>query len=140
VLLMVAAANVAVSDTAPPAQKIEPVLVNTKEAMTRTPGDYPAEALDKGIGGYVLVQFTLPDDGHPTQSVVVMSEPKGVFENVALAKVQTMQFALPEQWVAEHPNRRHELVFIYYVWGASWPEVPPFDGRAITLIGRRGDP
>ncbi|MBL8200928.1 MAG: TonB family protein [Chromatiales bacterium] len=118
-------------------KKAEPILLTTPEAMMRRPGDYPAEAQANGIGGYVLLQFTLPDDGRPSRPVVVMSEPKGVFEEAALAKLQFLAFEVPSQWLIEHPNRRHELVFMYYVWGSTPPEVPDFDLRAIAVIGRK---
>lgn len=150
-LLSIWAANSPGEDVGPPprsslgakaagseSEKLEPVLVNTQEVMRRIPNDYPPDALEKGIGGYVLVQFSLPDDGRPRQPVVVMSEPKGVFEGVALERLQIMQFTVPAAWVAKNQNRRHELVFMYYVWGEKLADVPAFRTEAIMTIGRKG--
>lgn len=120
--------------------KAEPGLLNTQEVMRRMPLDYPPDALEKGIGGYVLVQFSLPDDGRPQRPVVVMSDPKGVFESAALERLRIMQFTVPAEWVAEHPNRRHELVLMYHVWGTKPRESPGFNARAILTIGRKERP
>ena len=53
---------------------------------------YPRSAFEQGIGGYVVVEFTVGKDGHvPADGIkVVSAEPKGVFDKVA--SEATVQF------------------------------------------------
>ena len=85
---------------------------------------YPPEARDRGVAGFVLVQFYLPDDGKPVRPVAVLSEPVGLFEPSALEHLSKIRFSVPPEWVAAHPNRIVEVAFLYQVYGS--PDRPRY--------------
>ena len=45
---------------------------------------YPERALQRGIEGHVLMEFTVTEDGSVTNQNVLESEPAGIFDRVAL--------------------------------------------------------
>jgi protein TonB len=55
---------------------------------------YPLEAVERGIQGWVCVEYSLAADGAVTDAKVVASAPQGVFEGAALAEVRQWQFEL----------------------------------------------
>lgn len=48
---------------------------------------YPPDARAKGTEGFVVVQFTVSETGEPTDTMVLLAEPLGVFEEAALQAV-----------------------------------------------------
>jgi protein TonB len=53
-----------------------------------TPGPtYPATALRQGLGGWVEVEYTVDERGATTDVTVVAAEPRGVFDEAAVAAV-----------------------------------------------------
>ena len=46
---------------------------------------YPTRALERGIEGYVLLEFTVTDAGIAIDPTVVESDPTGIFDRAALA-------------------------------------------------------
>ena len=53
---------------------------------------YPRSALNKGIEGWVLVEFTIGTAGQVKDPVIVKSEPPGVFDESALSAVKRFRF------------------------------------------------
>ncbi|MGF1606236.1 MAG: energy transducer TonB [Rhodothalassiaceae bacterium] len=53
---------------------------------------YPAQAYAEGLEGYVLLEFTISEDGVPTEIKVVQSEPRGVFDAAAIAAVEQWRY------------------------------------------------
>ena len=45
---------------------------------------YPRRALQRGIEGYVIVEFTVTKQGSVRDPVVVEAQPQGIFERAAL--------------------------------------------------------
>jgi TonB family protein len=94
-----------------------------KNEVMRYPLQYPPSARRKGIGGYVMVQFVLPDNGFPTEIVVVLSEPSGFFEDSCVAYARRLHFDVPAVWVEKYPGRRLEIACVYEVIGSPKPPV-----------------
>jgi TonB family protein len=58
---------------------------------------YPAVAADNNVQGYVIVEFMLQPDGHPTQPTIAESSPAHIFDSSAIdavmgAKYDTSKF------------------------------------------------
>ena len=53
---------------------------------------YPAAAKDAGLEGFVLVEFTVAEDGAATAAQVLAAQPAGVFDQAALAAVQMFRY------------------------------------------------
>ena len=93
----------------------EETSVNQNEA-TRIRADspiYPARALERGIEGYVVLEFTLGETGSIIDPVVAESEPSGIFEQAALEALNNLRFR--PRMVAEVPvateSIRHRIDF-----------------------------
>lgn len=99
---------------------------------------YPAAAENKGTGGYVIVQFNLPEDGRPTQPVVVAADPKGVFDASCIATVKQLHYTnIPATWVAKNPGRRNEFACVYEVHGSSQPpKLQHFPGMQNVMVSK----
>ncbi len=77
----------------PPADST-PNIVHFREMLPQrliTP-PYPEEALEQGIEGYVIVKFTVTDQGVVQDIVIDESEPPGVFDAEALRAAQRLRF------------------------------------------------
>lgn len=59
----------------------------------RTPIEYPKAARKAGIRGYVLFNLLIDQSGNVAKVKMLESQPEGVFDEVALASVQTWKFA-----------------------------------------------
>lgn len=55
--------------------------------LVRVPPDYPQRALNRGIEGWVIVQFTITGTGTVKDAVVVESQPKGIFDDAAIKAI-----------------------------------------------------
>jgi len=60
--------------------------------LVRIEPDYPARAAQKGIEGFVVVQFTITPAGTVKDPRVIQSEPNGVFDASALAAVSRWKY------------------------------------------------
>lgn len=73
---------------------------------------YPQSAVNRGIEGYVLVQFTIDTLGRVTDVEVLESSPRGVFERAAVQAVE--RFRYKPRVVNGQPTPvsiRHRLTF-----------------------------
>lgn len=77
-----------VEEAAPELPKIIPAKI-----ISRSPPRYPNKALNRGIEGWVEVQFTIDVGGLPTEASVVSAEPSGMFETAALRAVKKWRFS-----------------------------------------------
>jgi len=71
-----------------------PVAPQVLAARTKAPLDvqYPSRALQHGIKGYAIIEFTLSDDGSATDASAVEAAPKGLFETAAVNAVLKGRF------------------------------------------------
>ena len=53
---------------------------------------YPREALQKGVEGYVVVQFDVTEDGNVEDPIVLESEPPEVFDQSAILSAKKFKF------------------------------------------------
>ncbi len=69
------------------AMKISPGADTDVIPLVRIPPDYPRRAAQRGIEGWVLVQFTITPTGSVTDAKVVDADPKGMFEEAAIRSI-----------------------------------------------------
>ncbi len=60
--------------------------------ITKVQAVYPRRALQRGIQGYVVVEFTVNKVGAVTNPVVVEANPQGIFEQAALDAVVKFKY------------------------------------------------
>nr|WP_136250419.1 energy transducer TonB [Ningiella ruwaisensis] len=60
--------------------------------ITKVAAVYPRRALQRGIQGYVIVEFTVTKTGAVRDPVVVEAEPEGIFEQAALDAVLKFKY------------------------------------------------
>jgi protein TonB len=60
--------------------------------LVRIEPDYPARAAQRGIEGYVVVEFTITPAGTIKNARVIRAEPNGVFDSSALAAVSRWKY------------------------------------------------
>lgn len=79
------------------AQDAECVPANHVELqpVVRAPADYPADAFNQGIEGFVVVSFDVTQQGRVENLRLVDSDPRGVFEFGVIEAVQTWQYDPP---------------------------------------------
>ncbi len=53
---------------------------------------YPFAAVVKGIEGFVIVQFSVRENGRVTDAIVVESEPRSLFDDAALSAIRKFKF------------------------------------------------
>lgn len=58
---------------------------------------YPARALNEGIEGHVVVQFTIDEQGAVSDAVVVEADPADTFDAVSLDAIQQFQFPVRQE-------------------------------------------
>jgi TonB family protein len=86
----VAKARAALATPRPPVPAVLP-----ENALHRTyfvKPDYPKRALERGISGWVDIEFTVTRDGSTREAAVRASEPIGVFDRAALASVARWRY------------------------------------------------
>jgi TonB family protein len=103
----IAKARTAISPPKPQAPVVLP-----ESALQRTyfvKPKYPPRALERGVGGWVDIEFTVARDGSTRDAAVRASEPAGVFERAALDSVARWRYeprvvngALVDQRVSAH--------------------------------------
>jgi periplasmic protein TonB len=52
--------------------------------IVRVAPDYPRRALERGIEGYVLLEFTVTETGAVEDPIVIEAEPPGIFDRAAI--------------------------------------------------------
>jgi periplasmic protein TonB len=52
--------------------------------IVRVAPDYPRRALERGIEGYVLLEFTVTETGAVENPIVIEAEPPGIFDRAAM--------------------------------------------------------
>lgn len=60
--------------------------------IVKVQATYPRRALQRGIEGYVVVEFTVTKQGTVRDPVVVEAQPQGIFENSALDAVLKFKY------------------------------------------------
>jgi protein TonB len=60
--------------------------------LVRINPDYPPRALNRGIEGWVQVQFTITEQGTVTDAIVVDSSPKNIFDEAALKAISRWRY------------------------------------------------
>jgi protein TonB len=55
--------------------------------LVRVPPDYPARAVNRGIEGWVLVEFTITGTGSVKDAKVVDAKPATIFNDAALKAI-----------------------------------------------------
>jgi TonB family protein len=65
----------------------------TLKALRRADPEYPAQALEKLISGWVELEFTVAKDGTVQDVVVAQSEPRRIFDNAAVTAMKRYRYA-----------------------------------------------
>jgi periplasmic protein TonB len=60
--------------------------------LVRIEPDYPSRAMNRGVEGWVLVQFTITPAGTVKDAKVVDAQPKGYFEEAALKAIARWRY------------------------------------------------
>ncbi len=60
--------------------------------LVRVPPDYPARAVNRGIEGWVLVEFTITGTGSVKDAKVVDSKPSNIFNDAALKAISRWRY------------------------------------------------
>jgi protein TonB len=60
--------------------------------LVRIPPDYPARAQQRGIEGWVLVEFTITPSGTVQDPKVLDADPKGMFDDAALKSIARWKY------------------------------------------------
>lgn len=61
-------------------------------ALDRAQPNYPMDAAEAKVAGFVRIEFVVQADGRVRDAIVIEAEPKGSFEAAALAAVLTWRF------------------------------------------------
>lgn len=73
--------------------QIAPLLENDVSAYgCKKPPQFPISAIRKNIEGWAIVEFTLDEDGYPSNMKVFDSSPKGYFEKAAMESLSSCRF------------------------------------------------
>ncbi|MGH0035067.1 MAG: TonB family protein [Myxococcota bacterium] len=81
--------------------------------LVRVAPRYPERAARRGIEGWVLIGFTITEDGGVRSPVVLDAEPRGVFERAALRAVRKFKFRprLENGVPVAQPNQKISIQF-----------------------------
>jgi protein TonB len=60
--------------------------------LVRVPPTYPSRAANRGIEGWVKVEFTIKPNGTVADAVVIQSKPEDVFDDAALTAINQWEF------------------------------------------------
>ncbi|HEX7028711.1 MAG TPA: energy transducer TonB, partial [Gammaproteobacteria bacterium] len=81
--------------------------------LIKEPPEYPLAALQAGIEGHVILEFTITHTGSVEDIKVVEAEPEGVFENAAIEAARKFRYS--PQYINDEPvdtsGVRHLLSF-----------------------------
>ena len=75
--------------------------------------EYPAEAQEQSIGGWVLLRFSISDDGDVLDPIVEDSEPADVFDGTSLDAIRQFKYEAwsPEEGIYDRLNVFHLIKF-----------------------------
>jgi protein TonB len=81
--------------------------------ILRVPPIYPPRALERGIEGWVLVEFTISPTGAVKDPVIVDSEPSSIFHRAALRSIRKWKYRpkVVDGVSVERPGIRTRLTF-----------------------------
>ena len=65
----------------------------------KQPPQFPVSAIRKKIEGWVIVEYSLDNEGYPLDMVVFDSSPKGYFEKSAIKSMSSCRFKAPSEVV-----------------------------------------
>ena len=82
-----------VIDVVPPAINTLTIDNSSMIPMVRSTPAYPSRALQRGIGGFVVVSFTVDAMGNVKDPTVTYAEPEGYFERAALQSISKWKYA-----------------------------------------------
>jgi TonB family protein len=117
----------------PAAEQSEPVL------LSRNFPRFTAEMLNKGQSGYVLLQFRLDDEGGTYDHRIVISDPKGAFDETVVSFARKrLRFKVPAEWVESHADRNYEMAFLFLIESCAKVDLFPGITTIITTVRRRG--
>jgi protein TonB len=60
--------------------------------LVRIPPEYPARAQQRGIEGWVLLEFTITPSGTVQDPKVIDADPKGIFDDAALKSISRWKY------------------------------------------------
>jgi protein TonB len=60
--------------------------------LVRIPPDYPPRALERGVEGWVQVEFTITETGGVKDAKVVAAQPRGIFDEAALRSIARWRY------------------------------------------------
>jgi len=89
---------------AAPANAAAPTFLAAKPAKPLNV-DYPPEALNRKLGGYVIVEFMLSAKGTASDMSVVESNPAKIFDNAAMGAVSRGRFDTQALGATQKPMR-----------------------------------
>ncbi|MBU0914082.1 MAG: energy transducer TonB [Gammaproteobacteria bacterium] len=93
--------------------RVAPVLENEVSAYgCKKPPQFPVSAIIKKIEGWAVVEFTLDDDGYPSNMKVIDSSPEGYFERAAMDSLSSCKYR-KEQGVGPEHKYTSTLAFKY---------------------------
>jgi periplasmic protein TonB len=73
--------------------------------IVRVAPDYPRRALERGIEGFVLLEFTVTETGSVEDPVVIEAEPPGIFDRAAISAA--LRFKYRPRVIDGEPVRVH---------------------------------
>lgn len=81
--------------------------------LVRAEAVYPPKALRRGIEGYVILQFTIDEQGSPEAISVIDASPKRVFEREAVQAIKRWKYApkLVDGKAVSQPGQTVKLEF-----------------------------
>jgi TonB family protein len=83
---------------------------------------YPASAMKAGMGGDVLLAFSLDAAGRPTHPAALWSDSEE-FEKGALAWLQNFRFAVPRTWASDTDSWRRFRIMVHFRVGEGCREL-----------------
>lgn len=98
--------------------KIEVPAGAVPHPIKTTPPKYPTRLAERGIEGWVLLEFFVEIDGSVTEIEVLDSDPPGAFERAAIAAVRTWKYQ-PAQLGGKPQRMSTQLVLTFELEGGS---------------------
>lgn len=77
---------------AEPAQPVEPAVGPTADVASLSPPAYPTDAAEARVGGDVVLEILVGEDGRAEEVLVKSSRPEGVFDQAAMDAARTWRF------------------------------------------------
>jgi TonB family protein len=96
------------------ADRKEPLELPHLNTRAPTPDSYPYRAVRLNQEGRVLVEFKISKKGRVSAMAVILAEPSGAFDAVALHYVRDLQFDVPIAWEASGgTNKSFHFGFVF---------------------------